>query len=147
MTGAATPVERVPLGRDVPVLFGDGFECSADVAGLPPDAVAEFAPGMDALVVRETDEFKVGDVVVLLVSVSVVELESRRDGSVMPFPLNDVDKSESPVEVPAKITLRGDVVSVWSLGLWSGLSHASSLTVSQSHVKIPQRSDAGAFAT
>jgi len=127
---AASSVERPALGTEIPVGGSHRLDLSADSARLPPLAVSELAAGVDALVGDGIDEEEVGESVVLLVTVDVVDLVAVGDGSVDGLPGDDVPELE-PVGVigapSAEIALAGDVLSVWSLGLRSALSHADSL--------------------
>ena len=127
VTEAASPVERPSLLAEVPLPSRDGLELAADTAGLPPHAIAEFAPAVESLVGCGVEEREVVDAVVLLVLVLVVDLESSGDGAVVALPLDNVREAHSPSDVASEVALAGDVVSVCALWLWSAVSHSISL--------------------
>lgn len=91
---------------------------------------------MDALVLQLGDELKVAELVVELVSVSVVDVVSSRDGSVGLLPDVDVLHDVASSDLEASVSLGSD-------GSWHGF------IVSQLHdfAQYTGRSDFGALAT
>jgi hypothetical protein len=129
VAGSAPSVEGPSFSREVPPLLGDGSEESADSAGLPPNPIDKLASGVDSLVTDGIDEEEVGEAVVGLVPVDVVDLVALGDRPVDGLPGADVAELESSASVvSSEIALTGDVLAVWSLGLRSPLSHAGSLS-------------------
>jgi hypothetical protein len=130
VAGSASAVERPPFLREVPPLGLEGSKELADGARLPPNPIDKLAPGVDSLVGCGVNEEEVGEGVVLLVSVDVVDLVALGDWPVSGFPSEDVAELEplSSAGGASEVALSGDEESVSSLGLGAGLSHAPSLS-------------------
>jgi hypothetical protein len=131
VAGSASPVERPAFLGEVPPLVGEDSVELADRAPFPPLTVDELATGVEPLMGDGIDGLEIGDSVVELVAVDVVDLLSGWDGSEVLLPGNVVLVSESAFVVPSEIALAGDVIAVCSGGLWSCLSHDSGFTVLQ----------------
>jgi hypothetical protein len=127
VAGAAPSVEGPSFSGEVPPFLSDGAEKLADGAGLPPKPIDKLAPGVDSLVTDGINKEEVGEAVVGLVPVDVVDLVSVWDWPVDGFPGADVSELEAvgvAGGLASEITLAGDVLAVGSLGLWSALSHS-----------------------
>lgn len=133
--GTANPVADPPLLGEVPVFLGDWLSLSADGAGFPPDPVAEDATPVEPLVGKGIDEFEVGESVVELVVVLVVDVVSGRDFSVRLLPDDAVLEPKSSSEVSSKVSFSSDMTPVRSLGFWSSFTHASIIGALQSQDK------------
>ena len=130
-------VHRVPdgttptPGRDTAcslVKLSDGLDFAALPTGLPPDTVSEFAPAMDAFVSERVNQFKVVDVVVEFVPVTMMDLMPRRDRPVVLLPNNNVFHSETAFGcvVDTPITFGSDCpVPTRSLTCWSSFAHVA----------------------
>ena len=130
MAGPTSSVEGPAFGAEV-VVGVDGLLLSADAAGLVPTPVSELAAGVDALVGGGVHESEVGEPVVLLVAVDVVDLVAGSDGSVRSLPCDDMGQSKPSVEGASEVALGCDVEAIWSGWLRPSLSHVPSLAVSQ----------------
>jgi hypothetical protein len=131
VAGSASSVERPALGAEIPVGGAHRLELAADSAGLPPFAISELTPGVDALVGESVDEGEVGEGVVLLVAVPVVDLVAVRDGAVDGLPGDDVPELESvgvAGRLASEVALAGDVLPVGPERLRSALAHERSLS-------------------
>jgi hypothetical protein len=135
VAGTATPIERVAVWGEVPVVGSDGLELAADAARLPPAVAAQLASGMDALVLGGTDEAEVVQSVVLLVSVDVMDLEPSGDAPVDALPDGDMGEAEPSVNVAPEVARPRDVEAVWPFRLWTAFTHAGKIGASQSQDK------------
>jgi hypothetical protein len=71
---------------EIPVFLAHGLELMADSARLPPLAISPNTAAMQPFVCSLAEQFKVGDFVVELVAVSMMDIVSGWNGSVVRLP-------------------------------------------------------------
>lgn len=106
MTGTTSSVENPASLVDVPMLCVCWFPGSADIAASFPTISGSPKVGtVESLVSEVVNEFEIGDFVVLLVAVSVVDLVPFGDWAIDSLPDPDVNELESSVEMGSVIPL------------------------------------------
>ena len=90
------------------MLDGGPLEQTAHPAWLPPDTGTQLATGVNPLVCSGIDKLKVGQTVVLLVVVPVMDPEAGGHKTVLPLPRDDVRHLLAAIGVNADVSLGGD---------------------------------------
>lgn len=111
------------------MLSVDWFELVAQPARLFPIAADDPTPGVQPLVCCSVKQLKIFKSVVLLVSVSVMDLVCGRHGSVLGFPDNSVLELMFTVAPLSQVSIGRDVVTVRAFWFWSCFGHFPSFSV------------------
>ena len=95
---ATTPIKRPSFSGQIEVPCIEPKDSPANLTRLEPLAVSEFASTVDPLVGLVGDALQVGESVVSLFAVDVVDAVSGRDGAVCSCPPVDVLENKFPAE-------------------------------------------------